>query len=117
MDSDKLVHNYLASINTHLDSLCSLIDANQSTSQQAVELAGKITKELQFTLEKIKLITQTASRFGITKLAPTIHGKMEQIIKWLTNPYLNVGSEVGEQVITNIYYLSSLFVFIIYIIC
>lgn len=92
----------MASINSNLESFCVLLDNNKASSHSAIEFADKIAKELQFMHEKIKQITQAVNRYGVTKLAPTIHGKMEQIVKWLINPYLNLNNGVGEQAARNI---------------
>lgn len=80
-----------------MESFCVLLDNNKVSSHLTIEFANKIAKELQFMHKKIKQITQAVDRYGVTKLAPTIHGKMEQIVKWLINPHLNVNNGVGEQ--------------------
>ena len=40
---------------------------------------------------------QSSNDNGVQKLSPTIHGKLEQINRWLVNPYLNTPNSVGEK--------------------
>ena len=56
-----------------------------------------ITNGLHNLHAKIKDTTQIASNYGIHRLAPTIHGKLDQTNKWLINPYFNINNGIGEK--------------------